>query len=95
LNALGTFDSHAAQEIFLHSEGNPFYVEELAALWTTGQPRVPATSRPHCSLIWRPRTPRPGSTPSATPASSSNAPSSFGAGSLTRSGAQASLEPTC
>ena len=45
LNALGTFDSHAAQEIFLHSEGNPFYVEELAALWTTGQPRVPEVVR--------------------------------------------------
>jgi predicted ATPase len=45
LTALGTFDSHAAQEIFLRSEGNPFYVEELAALWTTGQPRVPEVVR--------------------------------------------------
>jgi predicted ATPase len=216
LTALGTFDSHAAQEIFLRSEGNPFYVEELSALWTTGQPRVPevvrdaadvrvaslpaddldvvrvlaalgrpatfkfiqmlsgrpptellatlrraveaglftvdaqtaayrfrhsllaqavtsdflpgeraslhqviarslandsalstgpgevgyhqavtATSKARCSLIWRPLTPQPGSMHSAMPANSSSVPSSSGAGSLTRSGAQASLEPTC
>ena len=45
LAALGTFDSRAAQEIFLRSEGNPFYVEELATLWATGQPAVPEIVR--------------------------------------------------
>ena len=45
LAALGTFDSRAAQEIFLRSEGNPFYVEELATLWATGQPTVPEVVR--------------------------------------------------
>jgi DNA-binding CsgD family transcriptional regulator/tetratricopeptide (TPR) repeat protein len=45
LAALGTFDSRAAQEIFLRSEGNPFYVEELATLWATGQPAVPEVVR--------------------------------------------------
>ena len=44
LAALGTFDSRAAQEIFLRSEGNPFYVEELATLWATGQPTRPRES---------------------------------------------------
>jgi DNA-binding CsgD family transcriptional regulator/tetratricopeptide (TPR) repeat protein len=45
LAALGTFDSRAAQEIFLRSEGNPFYVEELATLWASGQPAVPEIVR--------------------------------------------------
>jgi DNA-binding CsgD family transcriptional regulator/tetratricopeptide (TPR) repeat protein len=45
LAALGSFDSRAAQEIFLRSEGNPFYVEELATLWATGQPTVPEVVR--------------------------------------------------
>lgn len=45
LAALGTFDLRASQEIFLRSEGNPFYVEELAAAWTTGHPTVPEVVR--------------------------------------------------
>jgi predicted ATPase len=45
LAALGTFDSSASQEIFLRSEGNPFYVEELAAVWATGQAAVPEVVR--------------------------------------------------
>ena len=45
LAALGTFDSRAAQEIFERSEGNPFYVEELATLWATGQSSVPEAVR--------------------------------------------------
>jgi predicted ATPase len=45
LAALGTFDSRTAQEIFVRSEGNPFYVEELATLWATGQSSVPEVAR--------------------------------------------------
>ena len=45
LAALGIFDSRAAQEIFERSEGNPFYVEELATLWATGQSSVPEAVR--------------------------------------------------
>jgi predicted ATPase/DNA-binding CsgD family transcriptional regulator len=45
LAALGTFDARASQEIFLRSEGNPFYVEELASLWAAGQTRVPEVVR--------------------------------------------------
>jgi predicted ATPase len=45
LAALGTFDLRASQEIFLRSEGNPLYVEELAAAWTTGHPTVPEVVR--------------------------------------------------
>jgi DNA-binding CsgD family transcriptional regulator/tetratricopeptide (TPR) repeat protein len=45
LAALGTFDLRASQEIFLRSEGNPFYVEELAAAWTTGHAAVPEVVR--------------------------------------------------
>jgi len=45
LTSLGTFDRRQAQEIYRRSEGNPFYVEELAALWPEGDQRVPEAVR--------------------------------------------------
>jgi DNA-binding CsgD family transcriptional regulator/tetratricopeptide (TPR) repeat protein len=45
LTSLGTFDRRQAQEIYRRSEGNPFYVEELAALWSEGDQRVPEAIR--------------------------------------------------
>jgi DNA-binding CsgD family transcriptional regulator/tetratricopeptide (TPR) repeat protein len=45
LASLGTFDRRQAQEIYRRSEGNPFYVEELAALWSDGELRVPEAVR--------------------------------------------------
>ena len=45
LASLGTFDRRQAQEIYRRSEGNPFYVEELAALWSEGDQRVPEAVR--------------------------------------------------
>ncbi len=45
LTSLGTFDRRQAQEIYRRSEGNPFYVEELAALWSEGDQRVPEAVR--------------------------------------------------
>ncbi len=45
LASLGTFDQHQAQEIYRRSEGNPFYVEELAAIWSDGDRRVPEAVR--------------------------------------------------
>ena len=45
LASLGTFDRRQAKEIYRWSEGNPFYVEELAALWSEGHLRVPEAVR--------------------------------------------------
>ena len=45
LASLGTFDRRQAQEIYRRSEGNPFYVEELAALWSEGDQRLPEAVR--------------------------------------------------
>jgi DNA-binding CsgD family transcriptional regulator/tetratricopeptide (TPR) repeat protein len=45
LASLGTFDRRQALEIYRRSEGNPFYVEELAALWSEGNQRVPEAVR--------------------------------------------------
>jgi predicted ATPase len=45
LASLGTFDRRQAREIYRRSEGNPFYVEELAALWSEGELRVPEAVR--------------------------------------------------
>jgi DNA-binding CsgD family transcriptional regulator/tetratricopeptide (TPR) repeat protein len=45
LASLGTFDRRQAEEIYRRSEGNPFYVEELAALWSQGDQRVPEVVR--------------------------------------------------
>jgi predicted ATPase len=45
LASLGTFDRRDAQEIYRRSEGNPFYVEELAALSSQGDLRVPEVMR--------------------------------------------------
>jgi DNA-binding CsgD family transcriptional regulator/tetratricopeptide (TPR) repeat protein len=45
LASLGTFDQHQAREIYRRSEGNPFYVEELAAIWSEGDLRVPEAVR--------------------------------------------------
>jgi DNA-binding CsgD family transcriptional regulator/tetratricopeptide (TPR) repeat protein len=42
---LGTFDRRQAQEIYQRSEGNPFYVEELAAMWSAGDQHVPEAVR--------------------------------------------------
>ena len=42
---LGTFDQRQAQQIYRRSEGNPFYVEELAALWSEGELSVPEAVR--------------------------------------------------
>ena len=45
LASLGTFDGRQAREIYRRSEGNPFYVEELAAIWSEGDLRVPEAVR--------------------------------------------------
>ncbi len=45
LASLGTFDGRQAGEIYRRSEGNPFYVEELAAIWSEGELRVPEAVR--------------------------------------------------
>jgi predicted ATPase len=45
LASLGTFERRQALEIYRRSEGNPFYVEELAALWSEGNQRVPEAVR--------------------------------------------------
>ena len=45
LTSLGTFDGRQAGEIYRRSEGNPFYVEELAAIWSEGELRVPEAVR--------------------------------------------------
>jgi DNA-binding CsgD family transcriptional regulator/tetratricopeptide (TPR) repeat protein len=45
LASLGTFDRRQVQDIYRRSGGNPFYVEELAALWSQGDPRVPEAVR--------------------------------------------------
>ena len=45
LASLGAFDRRQAREIYRRSEGNPFYVEELAALWSEGNQRVPEAVR--------------------------------------------------
>jgi predicted ATPase len=45
LDSLGSFDRRQAQEIYRRSEGNPFYVEELAAMWSANEPRVPEAVR--------------------------------------------------
>jgi predicted ATPase len=45
LASLGTFDPRQAKEIYRRSEGNPFYVEELAALWSVGDRHVPEAVR--------------------------------------------------
>ncbi|HWI00794.1 MAG TPA: AAA family ATPase [Propionibacteriaceae bacterium] len=45
LASLGAFDLSQAREIYRRSEGNPFYVEELAALWSGGELRVPEAVR--------------------------------------------------
>jgi DNA-binding CsgD family transcriptional regulator/tetratricopeptide (TPR) repeat protein len=45
LASLGTFDRGQAQEIYRRSEGNPFYVEELAAMWAAGDHHVPEAVR--------------------------------------------------
>jgi DNA-binding CsgD family transcriptional regulator/tetratricopeptide (TPR) repeat protein len=45
LASLGAFDLSQAREIYRRSEGNPFYVEELAALWSEGELRVPEAMR--------------------------------------------------
>ena len=45
LASLGSFDRRQAHEIYRRSEGNPFYVEELAALWSEGESSVPEAVR--------------------------------------------------
>jgi tetratricopeptide (TPR) repeat protein len=45
LDSLGSFDRRQAREIYRRSDGNPFYVEELAAIWSEGELRVPETVR--------------------------------------------------
>jgi tetratricopeptide (TPR) repeat protein len=45
LASLGNFDRREAQEIYRRSEGNPFYVEELAALWSERELGVPEAVR--------------------------------------------------
>jgi DNA-binding CsgD family transcriptional regulator/tetratricopeptide (TPR) repeat protein len=45
LDSLGTFDRRQAREIYRRSEGNPFYVEELAAIWSEGDLHVPEAVR--------------------------------------------------
>ena len=45
LASLGNFDLRQAGEIYRRSEGNPFYVEELAAIWSEGELRVPEAVR--------------------------------------------------
>jgi DNA-binding CsgD family transcriptional regulator/tetratricopeptide (TPR) repeat protein len=45
LASLGNFDGRQAGEIYRRSEGNPFYVEELAAIWSEGELRVPEAVR--------------------------------------------------
>ena len=45
LASLGTFDQRQAREIYRRSEGNPFYVEELAAIWSEGDRHVPEAVR--------------------------------------------------
>jgi DNA-binding CsgD family transcriptional regulator/tetratricopeptide (TPR) repeat protein len=45
LASLGIFDRRQAQEIYRRSEGNPFYVEELAAMWSAGDRHAPEAVR--------------------------------------------------
>jgi DNA-binding CsgD family transcriptional regulator/tetratricopeptide (TPR) repeat protein len=45
LDSLGSFDRRQAREIYRRSDGNPFYVEELAAIWSEGNLRVPEAVR--------------------------------------------------
>jgi DNA-binding CsgD family transcriptional regulator/tetratricopeptide (TPR) repeat protein len=58
LGNLGTFDRRQAQEIYRRSEGNPFYVEELAALWSEGDQQVPEAVRDLADVRMGQLTPR-------------------------------------